>query len=269
MIKDFEDIGISDDFMFGTIMENPQYCKPFLETVLGVRIERIEYLDFQKAIDLKVDAKSVRLDAYVADERHTVYNVEMQTGRKGNLPKRSRYYQGMVDLNILNKGMDYRELRKTYIIFVCTFDMFGENRHVYTFENRCVENLDLSLGDETVKIFLNTKGTADDVSEEMRNLLEYIDGKMPLDAFTRELDEEVKRIRQNEKWRGDYMTLALKYQEKYAEGKEEGRVEGKINMLVELVNDKTFTEEEAARRGGMSVEEFRRYMKQLYSQRQK
>lgn len=67
------------------------------------------------------------------------------------------------------------------------------------------------------------------------------------------------------------MTLALKYQEKYAEGKEEGRaegreegrVEGKINMLVELVNDKTFTEEEAARRGGMSVEEFRRYLKQL------
>ena len=40
-IKRFEELEIRDDFMFGVIMRNPKYCKPFLETVLNIKIERI------------------------------------------------------------------------------------------------------------------------------------------------------------------------------------------------------------------------------------
>ena len=47
----------------------------------------------------------------------------------------------MIDLNILEKGEDYRGLKKSFVIFVCTFDLFGQGRHVYTFENRCVQDL--------------------------------------------------------------------------------------------------------------------------------
>ena len=32
-IKRFEEPEIKDDFMFGSIMRNPKYCKPFFETV--------------------------------------------------------------------------------------------------------------------------------------------------------------------------------------------------------------------------------------------
>lgn len=46
--KKFEDLTISDDFLFGIIMRNPKYCKPFLETILNVRISRIEYPEGQK-----------------------------------------------------------------------------------------------------------------------------------------------------------------------------------------------------------------------------
>ena len=264
MRDNFEDIGISDDFMFGTVMRNPEYCKPFLETVLGIQIEKIVYPSSQKVIDLTLDARSVRLDIYAADKNHTVYNIEMQNGHYANLPKRSRYYQGMVDLNILEKGNDYQCLRKSYIIFVCTFDLFGEGRHIYTFENRCIQNLDLALGDEATKIFLNTKGTADDVSEEMKNLLDYIDGKLPSDTYTNALDEEVRRIRQNEDWRLDYMTLDMKFMEKYEEGKREGiemgkqrgKELGKIDTLIELVHDGILTEIDAAQRAEITVEEF-------------
>lgn len=37
----------------------------------------------------------------------------MQIHIKRNLPKRMRYYQGMIDLNILEKGGDYNELKKS------------------------------------------------------------------------------------------------------------------------------------------------------------
>lgn len=78
--KKFEDLTISDDFLFGIIMRDPKYCKPFLETILNVRISRIEYPEGQKTINLSLDAKSIRLDIYVADHADTVYNIEMQNG---------------------------------------------------------------------------------------------------------------------------------------------------------------------------------------------
>ncbi len=124
-----------------------------------------------------------------------------------------------------------------FVIFVCTFDLFGQGRHVYTFENRCVQDLELPLEDDTVKIVLNTKGILDDVSIEMKSLLDYIDGKEPEDEFTRELDDAVNEVRDNEKRRLEYMTLQMSYQEKYEMGVQDGIEQGidKINKLHDIL----------------------------------
>jgi len=84
----------------------------------------------------------------------------------------------------------------------------------------------LTFGEETIKIILNTKGTMDDVSPEMKRLLEYIDGQAASDEFTSELDDAVQSVRRNEKWRLDYMTLQQEYREKYNEGLEAGIEKG-------------------------------------------
>lgn len=235
MDKIFEELELKDDFMFGVVMRNPRYCKPFLETILGIRISHIEYPASQQTIDLSADAKSVRLDVYVEDGKGTVYNVEMQTTVRRNLPRRMRYYQGMIDLSILKKGEDYESLKRSFVIFVCTFDLFGKGRHVYTFENRCIQDLELSLGDGATKIILNTKSTMDDVSPELNRLLAFIDGQEPEDEFTKELSEAVRAVRNNEKWRVDYMTLEMSYQEKYEAGLERGLLEGE-NRLTKLLS---------------------------------
>ena len=67
----------------------------------------------------------------------------------------------------------------------------------------------------------------DDVSPEMKRILDYIDGKGASDKFTEELEEAVCSARQNERWRLDYMTLEYEYRQHYLEGKEEGREEGR------------------------------------------
>ena len=226
-IRKYEELTLKDNFMFGIIMRNPKYCKTFLETILGVKIKRIEYPESQKTIDISLPAKSVRLDIYVEDDKNTVYNIEMQTSSNENIPKRSRYYQGMIDLNILDKGGDYSELKKSFVIFVCTFDLFGKGRHIYTFENRCIQDTSLPLGDGTTKIILNTKGTADDVSSDMKALLNYIDGQLPSDKYTNELEAAVESARLNKNWRRDFMTLEMLYNEKLQEGLREGIAEGR------------------------------------------
>ena len=269
--KAFEQLQIKDDFMFSVIMRNPKYCKPFLERILGVKISRIEYPKSQETIDITADAKSVRLDIYVEDAENTVYNVEMQTVENRNLPKRTRYYQGMIDLNILEKGENYKNLKKSFVIFICTFDMFGEGRHIYTFENRCIENLNLPLGDDTVKIILNTKGTMDDVTPELKSLLDYIDGDKPEDDFTRELEDAVGLVRKNEKWRLDYMTLQMNYQEKYEQGLaegmeqgiEQGIEQGNRQSAIKMLKAGKLSSEEIAMYSGLTLEQVIELEKEL------
>lgn len=259
MEKAFEELQIKDDFMFSVIMRNPKFCKPFLERILAIKISRIEYPKSQETIDITADAKSVRLDIYVEDGKETVYNIEMQTTENRNLPKRTRYYQGMIDLNILEKGDNYKDLKRSFIIFVCTFDLFGEGRHIYTFENRCIQNPDLGLGDDTTKIILNTKGTMDDVTPEMKKLLDFIDGKEPEDDFTRELDEAVQSVRKNEKWRLDYMTLQMNYQEKYEQGVEQEKRQSALRMI----EAGKLSSEEIALYSGLALEQVLELEKEL------
>ena len=91
----------------------------------------------------------------------------------------------------------------------------------------------MTLDDDAVKIILSTKGTMDDVSPEMKRILDYIDGKGASDKFTEELEEAVRSARQNERWRLDYMTLEYEYRQRYLEGKEEGREEGRAEGRAE------------------------------------
>lgn len=113
----------------------------------------------------------------------------------------------------------------------------------------------MTFGDETVKIILNTKGTMDDVSLEMKRLLEYIDGQAASDDLTRELEDAVQSVRRNEKWRLDYMTLQQEYREKYNEGLEAGIEQGMQRGKIELLYvDLHLTITEIAQKLGLSEE---------------
>lgn len=220
--KPFEELTIADDFMFAKVMLNQRLCKKLLELILSVKIQKITYLLEQKTIDNDYDAKAVRLDVYVDDEMGTVYDIEMQAGNKGNLPKRSRYYQGAVDLELLEKGTDYDELPKCYIIFICTFDLFGTGRHIYTFKNTCCEDNDVTLDDGTAKVFVNTKGTAGDISPELQDVMDLFNGHPAKGGFAMELEDEVRNVKQNKVWGREYMTLTMIKKEEYKEGMEAG-----------------------------------------------
>jgi len=91
------------------------------------------------------------------------------------LPKKLRYYQGSIDLDLISKGEDYKKLAKSYIIFICTFDLFNKGRHKYTFQSVCLEDNNVILNDEAKKIVLNTKGIMNDLSEELLEFLGYIE----------------------------------------------------------------------------------------------
>lgn len=237
--KKYEELTILDDFMFGKVMRNPKHCKKLLEIILDVKIRKIAFIDDQQTADPDYAAKGIRIDVYVEDNADTVYTLEMQLRNTGELPMRSRYYQSVIDINMLQKGLDYKLLKKSYVIFICTFDLFGRGLPVYHFENLCREDPSVRLEDGAENIFLNTKGSRKDIDAELRGLLDYFESLVPQDTFTGELEEAVIAARLHREWRQEYMKLEMMMRDSREEGKtagrKEGRKEGRTERTIELV----------------------------------
>ncbi len=68
----WENLGISNDFLFGKVMQDQGLCKGLLQRILpGMEIDRIEYPELQKGINPDADAKSVRLDVYIKEQKYS------------------------------------------------------------------------------------------------------------------------------------------------------------------------------------------------------
>ena len=93
-IKNWEELTISDNFLFQKVMQNPRLCKRLIEKLLGITVKNITYPVAEKTIETSPTQKGIRLDLYVETEDGTILDIEMQTAEKslGWLPKRTRYY---------------------------------------------------------------------------------------------------------------------------------------------------------------------------------
>ena len=63
----------------------------------------------------------------------------------------------------------------------------------------------VSMGDEAIKIFLNAKGTLDDVSDGLRAFFDYVAGKKLKDAHVERLGKAVNEAKNNREWRHEYI----------------------------------------------------------------
>ncbi len=227
----WEDLSISNDFLFGKVMQDAELCKELLQRILPeLDIDHVEYPELQKTIKEDFEAKGIRLDAYVNDGKGTVYDIEMQTVTSKYLPRRTRYYQSMIDLQLVDKGQDYDTLNDSYIIFICLSDLFGKGRYRYSFENICKEDTEVMLNDGAKKIFLNADGKKGDISEELKAFLDYVAGRPSEDAFVKKLESAVEKAKKNRKWRREYMTLLMRDRE----NQKIGKIFGAISMGKDL-----------------------------------
>ena len=162
----------------------------------------------------------------LARDGKTLYNIEMQTVAHASLPLRMRYYQGLLDMDLLMKGQDYGDLCRGYVIFICRADPFDSNLPAYTFENVCLEDSSLKLGDKSQKIFYNVSAWESDCDGERRSLLRYIDSGDATSAFTRRLEELSKEVKGSNKFRRQYMMQNIYINDAIYHGREMGRAEG-------------------------------------------
>ncbi|MBR2402624.1 MAG: Rpn family recombination-promoting nuclease/putative transposase [Lachnospiraceae bacterium] len=245
MKKTLQELTIKNNFLFAAVMSREDICRQFLEMVLGFKIERVE-VDKEKSMVYNPQYKGVRLDIYVKDGKNTRYNVEMQARSQEYIGKRARYYHSQIDMDMLVAGYEYSELPKAFVIFVCDFDPFGERKYLYTFENRCEQNLSLNMRDERKTIFLSTVGeNPSEVPKELVKFLQFVKADLDEsmedfeDDYIKKLQDTIQDIKVSREMERKFMTLEelIKDERKLAraEGKAEGKAEGTIDCIFSLL----------------------------------
>lgn len=230
----WEKLTFADNYIFCKVMEtNPDVCKEMLELLLNIKIERIEIPKTEYTIKTDYDSRGIRLDVYVKDETGRCFDIEIQTSveKELALAKRTRYYQGLMDVDSVFTGINYKNLNETYVIFLCLGDAFDFGLPVYTFENVCTENPKVKMNDGTHKIFFNAQKYDTMNSEELKSFFKYLCGKEPSSDFSEKLSAIVKRIKMNARWRHEFMTWQDEIEFQAKKAREESRIETAQKML--------------------------------------
>ena len=278
ILKPFENLVFSDDFMFGHIMQDEEMCRLCLECLLPFHIGHIEYPELQKVIAPYYKSKGIRLDAYVTDGSK-VYDIEIQNYAQHDLGRRTRYYQSMIDMDGLIKGDRYDRLKDSIIIFLCRFDPFKKGIPCYTFIRTCREEPSAELNDGTaIKIF-NSRAYEKEGNAETKAFLKFLETNKAESDFTRRIRDMVETEKKTEELKTTYFSWGLaEYDAEYrgevrgrqegiaigeargaARGREEKAYEAARNMLL----DGSVPEESIAKWQGLPLETVHRLAKEL------
>ena len=214
---------IANNFIFYKVMQNNEdVCKELLEILLQIKIDHI-VMHTEETIEIDYDKKGIRLDVY-AEGADKAFDLEMQSTDKGELPERARYYQGVLDVQALSSGADYKELKDNYVIFICVPDIFERGLAKYTFENLCLENTEIKLNDRAYKYFFIAQNYDKILDERQRAFLKLVMSPKATgtDSFTEKVTKLVEEAKLNTQWRKQFMEWEREMARKFREGKEEG-----------------------------------------------
>jgi len=242
--KPWQELTITDDYMFKLVMSFPHICKHLIAKVLGIAVREIRYLESEKNIKNSYGGKGVRLDVYVEDDENSRFILEMQVRSYGGpeLGRRSRFYQSSIDYDFLSEGEKYKTMGDAAVIFFCPFRLFDGERRMYTFRNTCQEDKGIVLDDGVTKVFLSAAGRpTDDLDADVAAFLDYMGGKLTENAFVKEIDGEIQDLKTDERKEADYMTFQMMMNEEreegFAEGMEKGMEKGILSAIRSMMKN--------------------------------
>ena len=229
----WEKATIANNFIFYKVMRyNPDVCKELLEILLEMEIDHIE-MRGEETVEIDFGSKGIRLDVY-AKNSGQAFNLEMQAADSLELPERARYYQGSIDVDCLKSGEKYKELKDSYVIFICIQDIFQKGLACYSFENLCREDTNIPLNDRAFKYFFIAQNCDKILNEKQKAFLQVVLGKKPSDNFTRRIEELTEEAKHNTQWRRQYMEWERQRTYDFENGKEAKAIEAAVIAVKEF-----------------------------------
>ena len=256
--RKLEDLNLIDNFLFQQMLsqneDGEEFARILLGTILGKTIRKVKITPQKNILGIDTNKHGIRLDAYIEDVSdeltgdladaeiiRDLYDIEPNnTYERETLPKRTRYYHGLIDTQLLSSGADYEKLPNVVIIVILPYDPFGKNRMVYTIQNRCMEDETLAYDDGAKKVFLYTKGTEGDPSQDLKDMLKYIQNTTDCNITNQDIasiHELVNKVKHKKEVSINYM----KSWEVEEMAKKEGR--NRVNQLIIKLTEAGRTED--------------------------
>ncbi|MBR2185791.1 MAG: Rpn family recombination-promoting nuclease/putative transposase [Lachnospiraceae bacterium] len=247
IIKTLEEMDVMDDFLFMEIMTDEEsgieVCRMILSLVLKREIGKISYTAQKVVPGVSESSHGIRMDAYITEQLSEegtdrpdirVYDMEpdTQSKKKRWLPKRSRYYGDLIDVHLLETGVEYNKLPELVTIFILSFDPFGKNAMYYEAGSIIKTHPDIPYDDGIRRIYLYVNGdlpeNAGEEEKKLQNLLRYIGKSIRTnvtDENTEKLDDIVHKTKAKKGVGVRFMKSWEREKELIEEGREEMRKE--------------------------------------------
>ena len=150
----------------------------------------------------------------------------MQVETEPELPKRSRYYHTSMDTHFLKKGKPYKDLKPSYVIFICMKDPFEKGEAIYQFQ-MIDKNLQLQLNDETYTIILAIDCPKGKIPKELETFFTYVEREEvdENDDFVKRIHEKVEEVNRDAEVT-EIMTLEEELKIRWHYGYDEGKAAG-------------------------------------------
>ena len=214
--KQIEELDLMDDFLFTEASTDPQTApllmRLIIERATGVKVGKMN-IEPQKTVNgVDTDRHGIRMDVTVREvtdvEGKTIrlFDVEPNNIKEVHLPKRSRYYQALTDVKLLEAGVDYDKLPDMWTIWILPYDPFGLDYRIYTVKNVVEENPEIEYNDGVRKLFLYTGGTKGG-TEALKDMLAYIQNTTEENA----VDEDLKKLHINVERLKNNKQIGVKY----------------------------------------------------------
>lgn len=227
--NEFLNPSITNDAVFSRVMSKKKNCLRLLQGILPkLNLTSIAEIQTQKQITLKMLRKGVRFDVWAKGNNGDNFDIEMQTTPTPALLKRALFYSGRMNDEALMQGQHYKDVKDSYVIFLCTFDPFGyneaKNEVVYSLKNHPEKELDTGRH----IIFLNcVASNRDGLAIDGIDFLKCMNKELVVDSnYISDLKEDVYDYVNGKEWRS--LMLDFKSIEKSIsdEAREKGLAQG-------------------------------------------
>lgn len=257
--KTLKELNVMDDFLFHEMItrgeKGEEFCRILLRTILGQEIRNVKVIAQRKVQGRSPNQHGIILDALIEASQDAdgqkeadvevepdIFDIEPNQYREISEPKRTRYYHALIDARILKSGVHYENMKNVTVIMILPYDPFGKGRMVYTIEKRCKEEPGMDYNDGLHTIFINARSTGKDASQELCDMLKYMQESKAENATNQDLKyihNLMTEVKEDEEVGVSYMKSWEREEyirrEGRKEGRKEGTIEGRQSLLINLV----------------------------------
>ena len=231
--------GFTNDLIFEWVMSRKENCLAVIQAVLpDLNVTGLVGHENQHEINHLGKQRRSRFDVVVHDDQGRYYDIEMQVADEKDLGKRMRYYQSQIDKETLRTLEDFRQLRTSYVIFLCAFDPFGVGLRRYEFGHFERDHRDIELKTASSEIIINATGTNGEITPNLQAIIDVMNQRRDNNSgLAKRLVKEIDGYNADPERKRQIMELAMKLKDAEMVGEEKGIQKGVQKGVSETITE--------------------------------